>query len=107
MASVRTVLFKWDGAPLEASEFGWYRGTIAKRATPVEIKETPGVNFSVKFVNSETNNTLPFRFGTTKKLRAAYCGPKKSGYIALGLTKEVWGPEGKWMLLEKQAEEVA
>ena len=92
----KVVLFKWDGAPLDASEFGWYRGTIAKRATEPQIKTTAGVNFQVRFVNSETNCTIPARFGK------GLAGAKKYAFVplSLGLTQDVWGPEKKWVLIE-------
>ena len=83
------------GAPLEASEFGWYRGTVSKRATDAQIKKAPGVNFQVRFVNSETGGVIPACYGKS------FMGPKKSAYVPLGLTKDAWGPEKKWVVLEK------
>ena len=77
-----------------ADEFK-YRGTVSKRATEAEVKKTPGVNFQVRFVNSETNHKLPARFGK------GHTGPKKSAFVPLGLTADVWGPEKKWVLLER------
>ena len=47
------------------------------------------------FVNSETNNTLPARFGR------GYGGANKFAFVPLGLTKDAWGPKKKWVLLEK------
>ena len=92
----KIVLFKWDGAPLEAGEFGWYRGTVAKRATEPQIKATAGVNFQVRFVNSETGGTLPFRI-----IPKSFTGKKKFAFVPVGLTKDVWGANGKWVVLEK------
>ena len=84
------------GAPLEASEFGWYRGSVAKRATPAQVKAVAGVNFQVRFTNSETGGILPFRINPK-----SFTPPPKNAFVALGLTKDVWGANEKWVVLEK------
>ena len=63
--------------------------------TDAEVKKTPGVNFQVCFVNSETNNMLPARFGK------GHVGAKKSAFVPLGPTTDVRGPEKRWVLLER------
>ena len=63
------VLFKWDGDPVAAGDFGWYCGKVTKRATDTDKRKSPGVNFQVKFCNAETRGVLPGCLGTMAKNR--------------------------------------
>ena len=52
--------------------------------------------------STSAKNTLPFRFGGK-----CYTGPNKHAFVALGLTEDAWGPEKKWVLLEKARDAVS
>ena len=40
----RHVLMKWDGAPIMASDFGWFCGKVKKRLTAAETAKPENVD---------------------------------------------------------------
>ena len=91
------MLFKFDGAPLDSADFGWYMGWVSNAVSEAEKKKHPDVNFDVWYCNNETNNTVPYAFD--KKLRAKDAVAK----IACGLTPIVWGVDKTWVVLKPPA----
>ena len=96
------VMFKFDGTPLDALDFGWHVGTVQKAMTASEVAKNPGCSFWVKFSNKETGGVLP-----------ACCGqaaPNASAAFALGLETETRtvtgepeeeGADRRWLLLRR------
>ena len=88
----KTILYLWDGAPVAADRFGYYRGKIARLATSKSDLDA-GYNFIVKFSNSETNSTIPYSHGQ----RSA----KATALIPCALLTGEYGEKGKWILINK------
>ena len=67
------MLMKWDGAPIMASDFGWFCGKVKKRLTAAETAkpENADCRFWVTFKNSETGGVLPACIGMSAKNSAA------------------------------------
>lgn len=64
-------------------------GTISRRATVADMRKQPGVNFLVKYVNSETGDVIPA------------CDGRKIAFYPQQLDSNNWGVEQLWVLLEK------
>ena len=92
----RKILFKWDGAPLRSSDFGWYPGTVKSMLSATEKAKNPGCSFNVTLKNSETNGVLPGCWGSSFK------GPKAHGVARLGVTEATRGTTKQWVLLKKE-----
>ena len=86
----KPVLYKWDGDPLDASDFGWYIGWVANRAIASDVKKR--CNFDVWFCNNVTNDVIPAAQGQK--------GKDTSPRIPCGLTPEVWDIGNKCDLLK-------
>ena len=66
--------------------------------TAKEMRSEPECNFAVRFCNNETNHVLPRSIGGT-----AHEKPHASANLFVGLTKETWGIDAKWIVLKPPA----
>jgi len=101
----RHVLMKWDGAPIKASDFGWFCGKVKKRLTPAETAkpENADCRFWVTFKNSETGGVLPACIGmSARNCAAAVAAALAPEMRACG--GEAGGGGGcRWALLRQSA----
>jgi hypothetical protein len=99
----RKVAVKWDGAPLDAKDFGWHIGTVIRRMKKLEMEKNPDCQFWVQYSNKETNGVLPAGVGTKGKNAKAYIahGLLPAQRTATGAVKEA-GVDMRWVLLARK-----
>ena len=88
----KQVLYSWTGAPLGIDQFGWYLGTVSKKATSKADKKA-GLTYEVMYRNSETNNVLPHAHGLTN--------PRASAKIPMRLANDNWGVQKQWVVVQR------
>ena len=89
----RKLLFKWDGAPVAARDFGCFFGIVKRRLSANDESKFVGCSFWVTFRNSDTSGVIPSCSGLIGKTAQAE--------YALGITQSTRGAEKKWILLNK------
>ena len=93
----KPVLYQFSGAPLAREDFGWYLGWVANACSPQDKKKHPGVTYDVWFCSDETNGVLPAAY--VKGTGARGDKKDKAERISIGLTRETWGVDQKWVAL--------
>ena len=100
----RHVLMKWDGAPIKASDFGWYCGKVKNRLTAAETAKPENVDcrFWVTFKNSETGGVLPACVGMEAKNSAAAFAAALAPEMRACGDGERGGGDYRWALLRQE-----
>jgi hypothetical protein len=104
----RKVAMKWDGAPLEAKDFGWHIGTVKRRLTASDMEKNPDCQFWVQYSNKETNGVLPAAVGVKGKAakRDIAHGLDPAGRTVTGVVSEN-DVDMRWVLLKEAAQDLA
>ena len=83
------MVFKFNGGPLGAQDFGWYRSRVKSELTAIELKKrkNAGCGFWVAFASADTSGST----ATAHKTEGAIA-------IAFGVDEPTRGSENKWVL---------
>jgi hypothetical protein len=96
------VMFKFDGMPLDAVDFGWHVGTVQKALTVLEAAKNPGCSFWVKFTNKETGGVLTACSGLdASNASAAFALGLGAETRAVTGEAEEEGADKRWLLLRQ------
>ena len=76
---------------MPSNEYGWYMGKITHEA---EARQKSKGNFQVLHINHETRHVLPFCVNIRNKNGRAH--------FTIPLLAENWGPDKKWVVVEKE-----
>ena len=100
----RIVLMKWDGAPIKATDFGWFCGKVKKRLTAAEIAKPENVDcrFWVTFKNSETGGVLPACIGMSARNGAAAFAAALAPEMRACGGEAGGGVDCRWALLRQE-----